>query len=76
VFVELMSLKDIKEYERLKGREIEMGDCLPGRTGDLITTEEVMRRLATVVLGEEVRRDERLGVDIDRSKGLEVEWPQ
>jgi hypothetical protein len=76
VFCELMSLDTVKQYEILKGREIEMGDCMPGRTGDLIGAEEVMRRLATVILGEEVRADESQGVEIDRSRGLEIMWPR
>jgi hypothetical protein len=76
VFCELMSLESIEAYQSLKGREIEMGDCLPGRTGDLIEGEEVVRRLATVILGEEVRADEKKGEKIDRSRGLEVQWPQ
>jgi hypothetical protein len=76
VFMELLTLENIKAYETLKGREIELGDCLPGRTGDLIEAEEVVRRLATVVLGEEVRRDEKKGIEIDRSQTLEVHWPQ
>jgi hypothetical protein len=29
-----------------------------------------------VVLGDEVRRDERMGVEIDRRRELEVQWPQ
>jgi hypothetical protein len=76
VFCELMSLDSIEAYETLKGREIEMGDCIPGRTGDAIETDEVMRRLATVILGEEVREDERAGVKIDRTRSLEIQWPQ
>ncbi|KAH8730950.1 hypothetical protein GQ44DRAFT_700131 [Phaeosphaeriaceae sp. PMI808] len=76
VFCELMSLDSIEAYQTLKGREIEMGDCLPGRTGEAIEAEEVVRRLATVILGEEVRADERRGATIDRRKGLEVHWPQ
>ncbi|KAH7093065.1 hypothetical protein FB567DRAFT_514572 [Paraphoma chrysanthemicola] len=76
VFCELMTLEDIEAYEALKGREIELGECLPGSTGELIDGEEVARRLATVILGEEVRADERQGIDIDRRKGLEVVWPQ
>ncbi|EAT86159.2 hypothetical protein SNOG_06328 [Parastagonospora nodorum SN15] len=76
VFCELMSLDSVKAYETLKGREIEMGDCLPGKAGDLIDAEEVMRRLATVILGEEVRVDEKEGVKIDRTRGLEIRWPQ
>ncbi|KAH7396611.1 hypothetical protein DE146DRAFT_657229 [Phaeosphaeria sp. MPI-PUGE-AT-0046c] len=76
VFCELMSLDSIEAYETLKGREIELGDCVPGKSGEAISAEEVMRRLATVILGEEVREDEKAGVKIDRSKGLEVHWPQ
>lgn len=75
-FCELMSLESIEAYETLKGREIELGDCVPGKSGELISADEVMRRLATVILGEEVRADEKAGVEIDRSKGLEVHWPQ
>jgi hypothetical protein len=48
---------------------------MPGRAGEAIGAEEVMRRLATVILGEEVREDEKNGVKIDRSRGLEVKWP-
>jgi hypothetical protein len=76
VFCELMSLDNIAAYEKLKGREIEMGDCMPGDAGVAIEAEEVMRRLATVILGEEVREDEKNGVKIDRSRALEVRWPQ
>jgi hypothetical protein len=76
VFCELMSLDSIAAYEKLKGREIELGECMPGKTGDAIEADEVMRRLATVILGEEVREDEKNGVKIDRSRGLEVHWPQ
>jgi hypothetical protein len=75
VFCELMNLDSIAAYEKLKGREIEMGECMPGRAGEAIGAEEVMRRLATVILGEEVREDEKNGVKIDRSRGLEVKWP-
>lgn len=76
VFCELMSLDSIEAYEALKGREIELGDCVPGRSGVKIEAVEVMRRLATVILGDEVRADEREGVQIDRSKTLEIRWPQ
>jgi hypothetical protein len=76
VFCELMSLKSIKAYEELKGRPIEMGNCMPGQVGDAIDADEVMRRLATVILGEEVRADEKEGVEIDRSRGLEIRWPK
>lgn len=76
VFCELMSLDSIEAYEALKGREIELGDCVPGKSGVKIEADEVMRRLATVILGDEVRADEREGVQIDRSRTLEIRWPQ
>jgi hypothetical protein len=75
VFCELMRLESIEAYEKLKGREIEMGECMPGKTGERINGEEVVRRLATVILGEEVRADERRGEKIDRSRVLEIRWP-
>ena len=74
VYMKLLSLDSIDDYEERSGRTIQMGDCVPGRTGDRITGEEVMRRLATVVLGEDVRRDEKAGRKIDRSQGLTIEW--
>ncbi|KAF1833770.1 hypothetical protein BDW02DRAFT_639855 [Decorospora gaudefroyi] len=75
VFTQLLRLDSVHEYEQIAGRPIQVGDCVPGRTGDAILGEEVLRRLATVVMGESVRRDERAGRQIDRSRGLEVEWP-
>jgi hypothetical protein len=75
VFMELLTFETHEEYEHYTQKRILMGDCAPGRTGEIITQEEVMRRLATVVLGESVRRDERMGMVIDRSRGLEIEWP-
>jgi len=76
VFMQLMSLENMKEYEKVAGKRIQVGDCAPGRSGDVITGGEVLKRLATVVMGESVRRDEREGKEIDRSLGLEVEWPR
>jgi hypothetical protein len=69
-------LESIEAYEALKGREIEMGDCIPGPAGKLIDGNEVARRLATVILGAEVREAEAEGVEIDRSRALEVRWAQ
>lgn len=76
VFMELLRLDDIEQYEVQTKTGIEMGQCAPGRMGDLIEGEEVVRRLATVVLGEHVRRDEKKGLRIDRSKTLTISWPQ
>ncbi|KAB2110675.1 hypothetical protein AG0111_0g1896 [Alternaria gaisen] len=76
VFMQLLSLQDEEEYFEVTGKRLQMGDCAPGNLGDLITGQEVLRRLATVVMGESVRRDEREGREIDRSGGLEVEWPR
>jgi len=76
VFIELMSLESIVAYEKRTGREIEMGDCMPGPTGVKIDGMEVARRLATVILGEHVRNDEKAGLEIDRSGSLELDWPK
>ncbi|KAL1801356.1 hypothetical protein ACET3X_001698 [Alternaria dauci] len=76
VFMQLLSLENEEEYYEVTGKRLQMGDCAPGVLGELITGQEVLRRLATVVMGESVRRDEREGRQIDRSGGLEVEWPR
>ncbi|CAO2655898.1 Nn.00g047010.m01.CDS01 [Neocucurbitaria sp. VM-36] len=76
VYMQLLSLEGIDEYERVSRREIQMGDCAPGRSGEAIKGDDVVRRLATVVLGEEVRRDEKAGRKIERREGLSVVWPQ
>lgn len=74
VYCDLMSLDSIEAYETLKGRKIEVGDCIPGSAGQPITGAEVARRLATVILGIEVREAEAEGEEIDRTRGLMVKW--
>ena len=32
VYMELLSLADIAQYEERSGRKIQMGDCAPGRS--------------------------------------------
>ncbi|KAI4622551.1 uncharacterized protein J4E87_006493 [Alternaria ethzedia] len=75
VFMQLLTLENEEEYFEVTQRRLQVGDCAPGRVGERITGQEVLRRCATVVMGESVRRDEREGRSIDRSLGLEVEWP-
>lgn len=75
VFMELLSLDNLRQYEETSGEGISMGDCAPGLTGETIKGEEVVRRLATVVMGEDVRRDEKKGIKIDRTRSLEIRWP-
>ncbi len=75
VYMQLLTLGSIEEYESMTGKNIQMGDCGPGRSGDAIKGDDVVRRLATVVMGEAVRRDERRGKVIDKSEALTVEWP-
>ncbi|KAF2628665.1 hypothetical protein BU25DRAFT_439185 [Macroventuria anomochaeta] len=72
VFMHLLTLSSIEDYERLSGREIEMGDVGPGRNGDKICREEVMRRLCTVVLGEYVRADEKKGFKVKKTGALRI----
>ncbi|KAH9864124.1 hypothetical protein J1614_010058 [Plenodomus biglobosus] len=76
VFMELLTLENIKQYEAQNGNGIELGNCAPGRTGDLIQGDEVVKRLATIVLGEDVRSDEKKGLRIDRTKTMTIAWPQ
>jgi len=76
VYVQLLVLKDVFEYEKATGKAIQMGDCGPGVGGEEILAEEVVKRLATVVMGEALRRDEKRGVEVDRSSGgLTIMWP-
>ena len=51
---------------------MEMGDVAPGRTGEKIGREEVMRRLCTVVLGEFVRADEKKGFKVNKTGALRI----
>lgn len=76
VFLQLLTLRDIEEYENKSGKEIEMGRCRPGIPGTLIDGEKVVQRLATVIIGECVRRDEAKGIEIRRNGTMEVQWPQ
>jgi hypothetical protein len=80
VSMQLLTLDDVEAYERVSGRGIEMGECaLPGegeeedevRIGDF----QVVARLASVVMGEDLRRDERRGVEIRRVGSVQIKWP-
>jgi hypothetical protein len=75
VYMQLLVLKDMWEYEEKSGKKIQMGDCGPGDAGVEIGAEEVVKRLATVVMGEALRKDEKRGVVVDRSGGLTIDWP-
>ncbi len=68
----LLTLSSESEFEEISGRQIERGDVAPGRTGDRIQREEVMRRLGTVVLGEKVRRDEKRGMAVRKVGVLRI----
>ncbi|KAF1977614.1 hypothetical protein BU23DRAFT_587581 [Bimuria novae-zelandiae CBS 107.79] len=74
-YMQLLTLGSVREYEERVGKEVQMGDCAPGREGEAIIAETVVERLATVVLGEAVRRDEKRGRVVDKSGRLRVEWP-
>ncbi|KAF2866865.1 hypothetical protein BDV95DRAFT_583064 [Massariosphaeria phaeospora] len=75
VYMQLLTLSGVTEYEKLSGKEIEMGDCNPASWAKPIDHEEVVRRLASIVMGEDLRRDERRGKEIHRVGGLTIEWP-
>ncbi|KAJ4381881.1 hypothetical protein N0V86_003249 [Didymella sp. IMI 355093] len=72
VFMHLLTLSSAADYEALSGKPMEMGDVGPGKHGDKIGREEVMRRLCTVVLGEYVRRDEKRGVSVRKAGALRI----
>ncbi|KAF3048509.1 hypothetical protein E8E11_003992 [Didymella keratinophila] len=72
VFMHLLTLGGVQDYEALSGKQIEMGDVGPGRNGDRIGREEVMRRLCTVVLGEYVRADEKKGFSVKKRGALRI----
>ncbi|KAF2648734.1 hypothetical protein K491DRAFT_698687 [Lophiostoma macrostomum CBS 122681] len=75
VFAQLCTLKDGAEYEKLAGKSIVLGDCNPGVAGTRIEGKEVVKRLATVMMGEALRKDEKIGARIPRDTGLWVTWP-
>lgn len=72
VYMHLLTLSSVSDYERVSGRAIETGDVGPGRRGEKITREEVMRRLCTVVLGEFVRADEKKGFKVNKTGKLTI----
>jgi hypothetical protein len=71
----LLTLKNMEEYETVSGKIIEQGDVSPGVEGEMISGEEVVKRLATVVMGEDLRMDEKKGKTILREGALEIVWP-
>lgn len=75
-FMQLLTLSSMEEFEAKSGQEISMGEWVPGRDGVAIGVEGVCERLATIVLGEAVRRDEKRGKVIDKSGRLRVEWAE
>lgn len=74
-FMQLLALNSVEKYEATARKRIQVGECQPGLSGNLIGVEAVVERLATVVLGEAVRRDEKRGRVVDKSGRLRVEWP-
>ncbi|KAF2744072.1 hypothetical protein M011DRAFT_470736 [Sporormia fimetaria CBS 119925] len=76
VFMQLLTLESAEEYERTTGNIFERGDVGPREDGLLIDHEEVMKRLATVVMGERLRADEKKGVVVDKSGEMKVRFRQ
>lgn len=56
------------------GRKVDMGDCNPGEEGVVISDAEVVKRVATLVMGDSLRADERRRVPVFRRGGLVVRW--
>ncbi|KAF2198831.1 hypothetical protein GQ43DRAFT_482967 [Delitschia confertaspora ATCC 74209] len=76
VFMQLLTCRDVGEYERRSGKSIEVGDVGAREPGIVIDELAVVKRFASVVMGEEVRRDERKGVEIRREGAMRVRWAQ
>ena len=53
--------------DKAEDDELELGECCPGPAGRKIDEQTVCLRLFSVIVGEDIRRDERAGVPIDRS---------
>ncbi|KAF2258012.1 hypothetical protein CC78DRAFT_157719 [Lojkania enalia] len=75
VFMQLLTLKDIEEYEKVNRKEIQMGECSPGEAGTEFDGLCVATRLASVIMGEELRRDEKRGKIVRKVGGMDIEWP-
>ncbi|PSN60970.1 hypothetical protein BS50DRAFT_578786 [Corynespora cassiicola Philippines] len=75
VYMQLMTLKDVWEYEKVAGKAIQVGDCNPGVHGEPIEATEVVRRLASVIMGEQLRKDEKRGRTVVKRGGMSIEWP-
>ncbi|KAH7135897.1 hypothetical protein B0J11DRAFT_454636 [Dendryphion nanum] len=76
VYMQLLTLNNIEEYKAKSGKNIEIGDCGPGEPDTEIDGEKVVERLATIVIGEHVRKDEKKGMKIRRRGMLRVDWGQ
>ncbi|KAF2800672.1 hypothetical protein K505DRAFT_320324 [Melanomma pulvis-pyrius CBS 109.77] len=76
VYMQLLTRNDIADYEEGSGKQIQMGDCGPGVAGTMIDGNEVVRRLTSVIMGEQLRRDEREGREIKREGAMTVVWPK
>ena len=73
-FVPLLACADIAACERATGRTIDVGSCCPRDPGLPIDEAEVVKRLATIVMGEDLRRDEKMGKPIHRVGNLCIIW--
>ncbi|OCL12293.1 hypothetical protein AOQ84DRAFT_420323 [Glonium stellatum] len=74
-FMQLLTLQDIAEYERVTRKTVQRGSVGPGPDGKVIGAETVVRRLFTIVAGEELRKDEKKGKDVSKNGGLKIQWP-
>lgn len=77
-FQQLMLCDDMDEYRRFCGEEIDVGDCGPlGPDGTPIDGAEVVRRLATLIMGIELRAEEARGVRRERrERDMRIVWPE
>jgi hypothetical protein len=81
LFMRLLVLHDIPEYERIKGEQIDVGECSTHASGEEITQWRVLVKLFSVEAGEMLRDDEERRKPIDRRPDMkrwrfkgEKEW--
>ncbi|KAF2020787.1 hypothetical protein BU24DRAFT_416468 [Aaosphaeria arxii CBS 175.79] len=76
VFMQLLSLQDIAEYEKTYGKNIEVVQRnSPQEPGPAFKEEDIVQRLATIIIGDDLRRDERRGKRVFKRGTLQVQWP-
>ncbi|OAL52311.1 hypothetical protein IQ07DRAFT_585519 [Pyrenochaeta sp. DS3sAY3a] len=75
VYMKLLSLADMEAYEALTGKPIDIGGIGAGTYGHTFVGDNVIVRLASIVMGQDIRRDMAKGIEIVRKGSIKVQWP-